>query len=64
MPLTELSSEERLVANAEVDATIAERLRTVHYGDVLAGEGVVTVALDDDGRLRRYEPDGTTTLLD
>ena len=28
LPLTELSDEERLVANAEADATIAERLRT------------------------------------
>ena len=64
LPLVELSPEERLVVNAEADAAIAERLRTVHYGDVLAGEGVVTVALDDDGHLRRYEPDGTTTLLD
>jgi ParD-like antitoxin of type II ParDE toxin-antitoxin system len=64
LPLVELSPEERLVVNAEADAAIAERLRTVHYGDVLAGEGVVTVALDDDGRLRRYEPGGTTTLLD
>ena len=64
LPLTELSIEERLVANAEADAAVAERLRTVDYGSVLAGEGVVTVALDDDGRLQRYEPDGTTTPLD
>ena len=64
LPLTELSTEERLVANAEADAAVAERLRTVDFGSVLAGEGVVTVALDDDGRLQRYEPDGTTTLLD
>ena len=31
---------------------------------VLAGEGVVTVALDDDGHLVRYDPDGSTTPLD
>jgi hypothetical protein len=36
----------------------------VHYGDVLAGEGVATVALDDEGRLVRHDPDGTLTLLD
>jgi hypothetical protein len=36
----------------------------VHYGDILSAEGVATVALDDDGRLVRYEPDGTTTPLD
>ncbi len=64
VPFTELSPEERLVANAEVDAAVAERLRTVHYGDVLAGEGVVTVALDDDGHLWSYEPDGTAIPLD
>jgi hypothetical protein len=64
LALTDLTPEERLVTNAETDAAVAERLRTVHYGDVLAGEGVVTVALDDDGRLVRYAPDGTTTPLD
>ena len=64
LALTDLTPEERLVTNAETDAAVAERHRTVHNGDVLAGEGVVTVALDDDGRLVRYAPDGTTTPLD
>jgi ParD-like antitoxin of type II bacterial toxin-antitoxin system len=64
LPLSELSPEERLVANAELDAAIAERLGTVDYGDVLVAEGVVTVALDDEGRLVRHGPDGTTALLD
>jgi ParD-like antitoxin of type II bacterial toxin-antitoxin system len=64
LAFTDLTVEERLVANAEADAAIAERLRTVHYGDILAAEGVATVALDDDGRLVRYDPDGTTTPLD
>ena len=36
LALTDLTTEERLVANAEADAAIAERLRTVRYGDVLA----------------------------
>jgi hypothetical protein len=64
LAMTELSSEERLVANAEMDAAISDRLRAVDYGDVLAGEGVATVALDDDGRLVRYAIDGTTSRLD
>src|ERR1700677_1642222 len=64
LALTDLTTEERLVANAESDAAITERLSTVHYGDVLAAEGVATVALDDEGRLVRYDPDGTTTTLD
>ena len=62
--MTELLPEERLVANAEVNAAISERLRSVNYGEVLAGEGIATVALDDDGHLVRYDPDGTTTRLD
>jgi len=64
LALTDLTPEERLVTNAETDAAVAERLRTVRYGDVLAAEGVATVALDDDGRLVRYDSDGTTTPLD
>ena len=64
LSMTELLPEERLVANAEVNAAISERLRSVNYGDVLAGEGTATVALDDDGPLVRYDPDGTTTRLD
>jgi hypothetical protein len=64
LALTDLSPEERLVTNAEADAAIVEGLRTVRYGDVLAAEGVATVALDDEGRLVRYSPDGTTTVLD
>jgi hypothetical protein len=64
LAMTELLPEERLVANAEVDAAISERLRGMNYGEILAGEGTATVALDDDGRLVRYDPDGTTTRLD
>ena len=64
LALKDLSPEERLVTNAEVDAALAERLGTVDYGDVLAAEGVATVALDDEGRLVRHDADGTTTLLD
>ncbi len=61
--LAELTPEESLVANAEIDAAIAERARDVDVGAVLAGAGITTVALDDDGRLVRYDPDGTTTVL-
>jgi hypothetical protein len=64
LAMTELLPEERLVANAEVNAAISERLRSTNYGDVLAGEGTATVALDDDGHLVRYDLDGTTTRLD
>ncbi len=63
LPERELSPDERVVFNAEVDATISEAARTARFGEVLAARGVTTVALDDDGRLVRYHPDGTTTLL-
>jgi hypothetical protein len=62
LALKDLRPEERLVTNAEVDAAVAERLSTMDYGDVLAAEGVVTVALDDEGRLVRHGPDGATPL--
>jgi hypothetical protein len=61
--LSELTPEESLVANAEIDAAIAERALDLDVGAVLAGMGVATVALDDDGRLVRYDPDGTATVL-
>ena len=62
--MKEQRPEERQVADAEVNTAIAERLRTGNYGDVLAGEGIGTVYLDDDGRMVRCDPDGTTVRLD
>jgi hypothetical protein len=60
----ELSAEERLVFNAELDTAIAETARTIRFGEVLAARGVTTVALDEHGRLTRYHPDGTTSPLE
>lgn len=60
----ELSAEERIVFDAELDASISQAARTVAFGEVLAARGVTTVALDEQGRLTRYHPDGTTSLLD
>lgn len=64
LPLSQLTAEERLVANAETDAGIAERLRAVDFGAVLAAEGVSTVALNEEGHLVRHNPDGTSTVLE
>jgi hypothetical protein len=63
LPERELSTEESVVYNAEVDAAISETARVVSFGKVLAARGVTAVALDDEGRLTRYHPDGTTSLL-
>lgn len=63
LPERELSGDERVVLNAEVAAAISATARAVRFGEVLAARGVTTVALDDEGRLTRYHPDGTTSLL-
>jgi hypothetical protein len=59
----ELSTEERTVLHAEIDAVISETGRNVSFGATLAKRGVTTVALDDDGVLTRYFPDGSTAPL-
>jgi hypothetical protein len=63
LAMAELTTEERLVANARIDVSVSDQVRSVDVGRVLAGEGTTTVALDDEGRLVRYAPDGTTTIL-
>lgn len=63
LPLAELGESERLVANAELDATVEARGGVLSFGDILAAEGVTTVALDDDGALVEYRPDGSRTVL-
>jgi hypothetical protein len=60
LTLTELTAEERLVVHAELDVAMAEAAQATAFGDVLAGEGIATVALDDDGNLVAYRPDGST----
>ena len=60
--MDELTGEEEMF-NAEVSAAIEEHLVTARYGDLLASEGVTTVALDEAGRLIEYRPDGTSTVL-
>lgn len=63
LPLAELSGEERIVANAEIDATVEQLAQSTSYGARLACEGVTTVALDEDGRLVEYRPDGSTAIV-
>lgn len=63
LSLRELTSEEAVVFNAEIAAAIEENLAATHYGQELADEGVTTVALDDDGNLIEYRPDGSTAPL-
>jgi hypothetical protein len=61
--MAELSVEEAVVLNAEISAAIDESLSRRAYGAALAAKGIVTVAIDDAGKLVEYYPDGTTAAL-
>lgn len=63
LPMRELTTEEGIVFNSEIAAAIEENLTTTHYGEELATEGVTTVALDEDGNLIEYRPDGSCSPL-
>jgi len=64
LPLRDLSPEERVVANAEIDVAVQTRAQSLSFGAALAAEGVVTVAVDEDGALVEYRPDGTAVVLE
>lgn len=64
LPMTALRPDERVVVNAELDAAITASAERVDLADVLARRGITTVALDDDGALVQYSPDGTSVVLD
>lgn len=55
-----LTVEEGVVFNSEVAAAVDESLARTHFGRLLAAGGATTVALDDDGRIVEYRPDGTS----
>lgn len=61
--LSDLSVEERLVANAVIDAGISSTANATSFADRLAARGISTVSLDDDGAIVRRHPDGSTSIL-
>ena len=61
--LTDLGDEERVVANAAINAAISAAANEVSFADRLAARGVTTVVMDDEGRMVRRHPDGSTTVL-
>jgi hypothetical protein len=63
LELRELSVEEGVVFNAEIDAAIQENLAVANYGDALAKRGVATVALNDAGEIVEHRPDGSSAVL-
>jgi len=62
-PLADLDENERVVANASVNAAVSMTANEVSFADRLADRGVTTVVMDDEGRMVRRHPDGSTTLL-
>lgn len=50
-------------SNEEIDAAIASRVESVNFGSELARRGCTAVALDAEGNLVEYRPDGTQSLL-
>lgn len=58
-----LNTEEGVVFNAEIAASVEESLARTDYGDVLAGRGITTVALDENGRIVEHRPDGTESVV-
>ncbi|WP_374025859.1 hypothetical protein [Mycobacterium sp. HNNTM2301] len=63
MPLRDLSAAEGVVFNAEIAAAVEESLANTHYGKTLAARGITTVAVNDNGDIVQYRPDGSTALL-
>ncbi len=62
-PLGELDVNERVVANAAINVGISASANEVSFADRLAARGVTTVVMDDEGRMVRRHPDGSTTVL-
>ncbi|HZU80301.1 MAG TPA: hypothetical protein VE991_10340 [Acidimicrobiales bacterium] len=63
LPLANLSAEERVVANIELDVAIRERAAGASFGRAVLDTGATAVALDEHGALVAYHPDGTTSPL-
>lgn len=49
--------------NAELDAKIVAAAEAANFGAELTARGLATVALDDEGRLVEYRPDGSSNFL-
>jgi hypothetical protein len=58
LPISELSEEERLVANTELDVAIRERAAAAEFGQERLDAGLSAVAVDESGNLVRFYPDG------
>jgi ParD-like antitoxin of type II bacterial toxin-antitoxin system len=64
IPFSDLATEERFVANVELDVAIRERAGNTSFGRALLKAGATAVALDDNGVLTLFDPDGGTRPLE
>jgi hypothetical protein len=64
LPMRDLSADERVVLNAEIEAAIQEKLQSTHFGSTLRARGVTTVALGENGDLVEHRPDGSISVID
>jgi hypothetical protein len=62
-PLSALTIEERFVANVELDVAIREEASSAPFGRALLRSGMTAVALDENGVLTEFNPDGTSHPL-
>lgn len=62
--LSELATDERFVANVEIDVAIRERAAATSFGRPLLKAGLTAVALDENGGLTQFLPDGASRPLD
>ncbi len=63
LEVAELSDDEGVVFNAEITAAVEENLASSDYGSVLAKRGITTVALDENGQIVEYRPDGRSMVV-
>lgn len=63
LPVEQLSDEEGVVFDSEAQAKLEARLRATDLGAVLAARGVTSVALNEQGELTEYRPDGTSASV-
>ncbi|MGH3524604.1 MAG: TA system antitoxin ParD family protein [Mycobacterium sp.] len=60
---SQLTAEESVVFNAEVNAAIEERVARVNYPEEFAARGMTMVALNETGQIVQYRPDGNSAVL-
>ena len=58
-----LASEGARAAVGGLDSAERESLARTDYGKALAARGITTVALDENGEIVQYLPDGSTVVL-